>query len=247
MAGAAAVPRGAAPMLPDLTARRRDPEVMDEPGLDPARHRLALTALGRVNRASLAAARVWRAVRGLARSGARPVRVLDVACGGGDVLVGVARRARRHGVDVELTGCDVSPVALAYASERSVATEPVRWIARDVLAKDLPGRHDLVCCALFLHHLERSQAVALLRKMADATDHTLLVQDLKRSRLGYVLAWGALHVLTTSDVARTDGPISVRAAFTLGEARDLAADAGLERAEVRACWPERFTLTWTRP
>lgn len=233
-------------MLPDLTARRREPEVMDEPGLDPDRHHVALNALERVNRASFAAGRVWREVRGLAYSGVRPVRVLDVACGGGDVLGVVARRARRQGADVDLTGCDVSPVALAYGRARHAEEPHLRFLRADVLADGLPGRHDLVCCALFLHHLERADAVSLLRKMADATDRVLLVQDLRRSRSGYVLAWGALRLLTTSDVARTDGPISVRAAFTPAEARALAAEAGLVGAEVRECWPQRFTLRWTR-
>ncbi|MBM4183803.1 MAG: methyltransferase domain-containing protein [Gemmatimonadetes bacterium] len=219
---------------------------MDEPWLDPARHRRALAALARVNRVSLTAGRVWREVRALERAGVRPLRVLDVACGGGDVLADVARRARGRGVDVELTGCDVSALALAHARERLDGVPHVRFEATDVLGSALPGRFDLVCCSLFLHHLERVDAVALLRKMADATDHTLLVQDLKRSRLGYALAWGALRVLTTSDVARTDGPISVRAAFTLEEGRGLAVEAGLDDAEVRPCWPERFTLRWVR-
>jgi len=223
---------------------------MDERDLDPARHRLALTALERVNRASLAGGRVWRTVRALARSGVRPVRILDVACGGGDVLASVAQRAHRQGVEVRLTGCDVSPVALEHARGRvgtRIGGEPVHFVQSDVLTDVLPGRHDLVCCALFLHHLGRAEAVALVHRMAEATDRVLLVQDLRRSRLGYVLAWGALRVLTTSDVARTDGPISVRAAFTVEEARALAADAGLEGAEVRGCWPERFTLRWARP
>ena len=146
-----------------------------------------------------------------------------------------------------MTGCDVSPVALEHAAARCAGVGDVRWVETDVLGADLPGRHDLVCCALFLHHLERTEAVALLRRMAGATDRVLFVQDLRRSRLGYALAWSALRVLTTSDVARTDGPISVRAAFTPGEAGALAADAGLAGVEVRACWPQRYTLRWVKP
>ncbi len=219
---------------------------MDEPGLDPARHRRALDALERVNRASLTARRVWREVDALGRAGVRPVRVLDVACGGGDLLAEVERRARRSGLDVELAGCDLSPFALTRAEERVARSGRVSLTRVDVRDDALPGRHDLVCCSLFLHHLEAVDAVRLLRKMAEATDRALLVQDLQRSRLGYVLAWAGLRVLTTSDVARTDGPISVRAAFTAAEARALAADAGLVGAVVAPCWPERFTLRWAR-
>jgi 2-polyprenyl-3-methyl-5-hydroxy-6-metoxy-1,4-benzoquinol methylase len=189
---------------------------------------------------------VWAEVRALARGGVRPVRVLDVACGGGDVLLDVAHRARRHGVEVDLWGCDLSEVALERARARADGAT-TRFLALDVVREELPGRYDVVCSSLFLHHLARAEAVTLLRAMARASQSVVLVQDLRRSRLGYAFAWLGLHLLTTSDVARFDGPVSVRAAYTLEEARALAADAGLEGAVVRACWPERFTIRWARP
>jgi SAM-dependent methyltransferase len=234
-------------VLPDLTRRIRESEIMDQPGLDAARHALALDALARVNRLSLTAARVWREVRGLAREGARPVRVLDVACGDGDVLVDLGRRARRHGVDVVLTGCDLSPVALARGRSRADgASVAVRFVEADVIRDELPGTHHVTTSSLFLHHLDEPDAAGLLRRMARAAERRLLVQDLRRTRLGYILAWASLRALTTSDVARTDGPISVRAAFTVDEARSLTRSAGLDGAEVTRCWPERFAIRWAR-
>jgi len=234
-------------VLPDLTRRVREPEIMDQPGLDSARHAHALDALARVNRLSRTAARVWREVRGLAREGVRPVRILDVACGDGDVLFGLDRRARRHGVEVALTGCDLSAVALARARERAGgAGTDARFVEADVLRDELPGTHHVTTSSLFLHHLDERDAAGLLARMARAAERLLLVQDLRRTRLGYILAWASLRVLTTSDVARTDGPVSVRAAFTVDEARSLAESAGLYGAEVSRCWPERFTIRWVR-
>jgi SAM-dependent methyltransferase len=229
---------------------------MDELWLDRGLHERALDALGRVNRFSLTSARAWREVERIRRSDGEPVRVLDVACGGGDVLIDIARRARRRGVAVELLGCDVSPVALDRARTRARAVggdtraEPghagVRFEQLDVLAAPLPGGHHLVLCSLFLHHLSHDHAVRLLRSLGEATGSVLLVQDLQRTRLGYVLAWLGLHLLTRSVVARRDGLVSVQAAFTLGEARALARDAGLAGADVRPCWPQRFALRWGR-
>jgi SAM-dependent methyltransferase len=234
-------------VLPNLAQRVREPEVMDQPGLSAARHAHALDALARVNRLSLTADRIWREVRALAGSGLRPVRVLDVACGDGDVMLSVGRRARRHGVEVALTGCDVSAVALAKARQRSTSdVGDVRFVESDVLREELPGSHHLTTSSLFLHHLDEADAERLLARMARAAERVLLVQDLRRTRLGYILAWAALRVLTASDVARRDGPTSVRSAFTVEEVRTLVSRAGLSGAEVRPCWPERFMVRWAR-
>ena len=225
---------------------------MDAEDLDPTRHVTALRALARVNRVSLVAARVWREVLHMRRIShdrgvGLPLRLLDVACGGGDVMVDVASRAHRAGVPLAVHGCDSSPVALEHArreaERRGVEAD---FFDRDVLAEGLPGGYDLVCSSLFHHHLAREDAVGLLRAMSEA-GHRVLVQDLLRGTLGYVLAWSGLRLLSRSDVARVDGPRSVRAAFTLSEVRTMAAEAGYVGAVVQRGWPERFILRWRRP
>ena len=222
---------------------------MDAPDLDPARHVQALRALARVNRLSGVAGRVWQEVLHLSRARRdrgrdQPLRLLDVACGGGDVMVDVARRARSAGVPLEVHGCDLSPVALEHARHQAeswgVATD---FFARDVLSEGLPGGYDLVCSSLFHHHLSDGDAVELLRGMA-AAGHGVLVQDLLRGTMGYVLAWSALRLLSRSEVAHVDGPRSVRAAFSLPEVRTMAVEAGLAGAVIRRGWPERFILRW---
>ncbi len=173
-----------------------------------------------------------------------PLRILDVACGGGDIVIDVARRAQAAAVPLEVHGCDVSSVALDHArSEAERRGVPADFFARDVLAEGLPGGYDLVCSSLFHHHLANEDAVKLLRAMADA-GRAVLVQDLLRGTMGYVLAWSALRLLSRSDVARVDGPRAVRAAFSLLEVRTMAVEAGLAAAVIRRGWPERFVLRW---
>ena len=232
--------------MPDLSVRIQQAELLDGPGLDRDRHFRALDALARVNRVSRTASRIWSEIVRLSRDGLRPIRVLDVACGGGDVVHDLARRATRHGVDVELHGCDVSAVALERARERGGEAAALRFHELDVLRDPLPGEYHLLCSSLFLHHLSDETAVALLDAMARVTQRVLLVQDLRRTRRGYALAWLGLLALTRSYVAHSDGLASVRAAFTAAEARQLCRAAGLRGAEVRLCWPQRFALRWGR-
>jgi hypothetical protein len=74
----------------------------------------------------------------------------------------------------------------------------------------------------------------------------VLVNDLRRSRIGLALAHVVTRLLTTSSVVHTDGPLSVRAAFTTQEALALAERAGLTGPTVRRIWPFRWLLTWKR-
>jgi 2-polyprenyl-3-methyl-5-hydroxy-6-metoxy-1,4-benzoquinol methylase len=231
-----------------LTQRRLQPEIMDQPGLDPARHWHALRGLGRINWLSGSAGILWPPLRKLAkeiRSG--PLRILDVACGGGDVSIGLFRRAKRAGLNVQIKAADISPHALTYARRQAEAAyAPIHFFQIDALAEDFPDTYDVVFSSLFLHHLNDEQAVNLMQRMAHAARHMMLINDLARSRLGWTAAYVVTRMLTTSDVVHTDGPLSVEGAFTPEEALALARQAGLHRATVARRWPFRFMLSWRR-
>ena len=80
----------------DIWPRRREPEIMDRPDLDPLLHQQALLGLERVNFFSRSSAILWRPIRELARTmPGRQLRLLDLATGAGDIPIALWRRARR--------------------------------------------------------------------------------------------------------------------------------------------------------
>ena len=228
----------------DLRCRRRQAELMDQPDLEQAPHDQALRGLARINWWSRSASILWPAIRALSRrlDGA-PLRLLDVACGAGDVAIRLWHKARRAGVLLQIDGCDISPAAVAFASRRAAAAgADVRFFTCDALSQALPDSYDVVSTSLFLHHLEEEQAVALLRQMSSAARHLVLINDLRRSWRGFMLAWLATRVLTRSPIVHFDGPRSVESAFTAGEALQLGQHAGLGSLTVTHRWPFRFLL-----
>jgi 2-polyprenyl-3-methyl-5-hydroxy-6-metoxy-1,4-benzoquinol methylase len=237
------------PLFPDLRSRRREPELMDDAGLDPAEHRRALDGLARLNAASGAFRSLWDPIAGLAREDlGRPLRVLDVATGAGEFPVTLAQWAGRAGLRIGAAGCDLSETALAYGREIAAAVRvPVTFFRQDVLNDPLPDGYDVVTCSLFLHHLDEPYAVRLLREMGRAAGKLVLVNDLTRGPVNYALVRLACRLLSRSPVVRYDGPASVRAAFTPGEARELAERAGLRGATVAKKFPCRFLLAWRKP
>jgi SAM-dependent methyltransferase len=226
--------------------RTRQPEVMDDPRLDPPRHLAALRGLARLNVLSCSARTLWQPIKALAEeNGLRHLRLLDVATGSADVPVKLWELARRSNIELEVTGVDVSRRALEFAQERARRCgAPLSVRQLNVLQADLPGGFDVVVTSLFLHHLENDQAVDLLRKMRSAARRLVLVNDLVRGTSGLWLAQLASRLFTDSDVAQTDALLSVRAAFTIPEVRRLAAAAGLDGAEIRRRWPCRYLLSW---
>lgn len=234
--------------MPDLRLRRRQPEIMDQPDLDAGAHATALTALTRINWWSGSARILWSPLVEVAGTHAsRPLRVLDVATGAGDVPVRLWQKARRAGIPLEIAGCDVSETALTYARRRAEAAgADVTFFALDALRAPLPRDYDVIVSSLFLHHLDEADAVALLRGMGQAARSRVLVNDLVRSPGGYALAYLGTRFLSRSWVAHVDGPRSVEGAFTTDEAMSLARQAGLNEAKVERCWPMRFLLSWRR-
>lgn len=226
---------------------------MDDPQLDAGLHRQALAGLRRINHWSGAGSAVWHGIRNLINSRrlTQP-RILDLACGSGDIALYVARQAAASGLNVMVTGCDVSPVAIAEARRHAAQADPngqaiqVNFVELDVLRGTIPTDYDIVVCSLFLHHLDETQAVALLRNMRVAARHCVLIDDLRRTRMGYWLAWFGTRLLSRSPVVRYDGPLSVAGAFTPGEALRMAEQAGLSGARIRRHWPQRFLLEWSR-
>jgi len=233
--------------LSALRDRDRRPELMDDPALPPAEHRRALAGLARINRWTGAAKLLWPPLERLAVGLSRPLRVLDVATGSGDIPLALARYAARAGVRMDIAGCDIRPVAVAEAGRKAKGTPAPHFFVHDVLRDPLPTGFDAVVCSLFIHHLDDPDAIRVLERMKAATDTLVLVNDLARGRFNYVAVAFAARVLSRSRVVHADGPLSVRAAFTVAEMKRLAAQAGLTGATVTGKFPCRQLLTWEKP
>lgn len=232
-----------------VSQRHLEPEWIDDPQLDSQRHGQALEGLKRLNLVSRCSSTFWSAIQHLAKGiSGEPVRVLDVASGGGDIVVSLSKKAHRSGRDFQIDGCDISDHAITYARRFASQHSPLsnQFLRRDVVAEGVPEGYHIIMCSLFLHHLPDHQAVGLLRTMAENCQHSILVDDLRRTRLGYVFAWTGCHLLSRSPVVQSDGPQSVRAAFRDDEVRQIAAEAGLNGYRLKRHWPQRYLLSWSK-
>jgi 2-polyprenyl-3-methyl-5-hydroxy-6-metoxy-1,4-benzoquinol methylase len=236
-------------LLDSVNSRRLQPEIMDQPDLEPRRLYKALSALERINWFSRSTHILWPAINAAAKSAGRStLSVLDVGTGAGDIPIRIWRKARRAGFDVQIAGCDQSSRSIDFARSRAAKRgADVSFFQHDVIMNGIPDAYDVIMCSLFLHHLEEAIAVEVLREMARSARRLVLVNDLARGKRGLLLALLATRILTTSEVVHIDGPRSVEGAFTPAEAQSLARDAGLQGAVVLKKWPCRYLLIWEKP
>ena len=203
-----------------MHARILEPEWLDElPPQDPRAVR-SRADLRRVN---------W--LMGNARIIARVLsthsinRIADLGSGDGHLMLRIAQRLRRPGVELSLV--DRAPVV----SEETLAEFAkigwrVRVVARDALAFLREEPIDVVVANLFLHHLS-PEALRELFAIVSRRAQMLAACEPRRSQLA-LLGCRLMWFIGANDVTRHDAVVSVRAGF-----------AG---RELSALWPTSWKL-----
>ena len=235
-------------MSVDLTDRAVDArELMDDPHADEY-------LLGRTyERFPLVNAVVsrWRSVyRREIRPRARekPLRILDVGAGGGDVSRSIAAWAHRDALSVSVTALDADPRAIRWARSRGdgAAGDAVEYrCAYTSELADAGERFDVVISNHLLHHLSADELTVVLEDCVGLVDDGIVIhRDIERSRFAYrafaAATWPFAGNLLADSFIRADGLTSIRRAYTAGE----LASAVPVGWQVRRAFPARLDLRW---
>lgn len=205
-----------------MMPRSRQPEILDYSTPTPEIARRVAGYLAFINR--------WLGVTGsIARRIEPRSTVLDVACGGGDII----RTLRRKKIAAFAVGLDRSAQIPNYAR--------VPRVRGDAFHLPLADRSvDYVISSHFLHHLNEEEVVRLLRECDRVARRGIVISDLLRSQRA--LWWIRLFTLTANPVVRHDGLLSVRRAYTLCELESLIARAKIPYLRVDESFAHHFII-----
>jgi ubiquinone/menaquinone biosynthesis C-methylase UbiE len=216
-----------------LMHRREAEELLDRAGHDPAELAANLRDIRIVNRLAGGVATVLCHLPGLLSQlpRGRPVEILDLATGCGDIPLSLVAWAQRQGRPLHLTVTDRSPEILAEARRTLGGVPGVTFSVCDARAVPMPERSfDVVLCSLALHHFAPEEAVQVLREMDRLSRTGFIVNDIRRSLPGFLAAWSASRFATRNRLTRHDMPLSVLRAYTPDELRALLRQAGIRDA-----------------
>ncbi|ADV81245.1 methyltransferase domain-containing protein [Terriglobus saanensis] len=229
----------------DFSHRADLSEWMDEP-CSYEDFRGCLRDLSQVNYLTLAYRPTMHWLKQIARvRRGQTLHIVDVGCGGGDMLRRIEGWAVKEGVRVRLTGIDLNPHSARVAREFTAATSRIEWITGDAFSYAPQQPIDCIVSSLFTHHLPDAEIVRFLAWMERMAVRGWFINDLSRAKVPYY----AFKVLATAAhwhrFVRNDGPISIRRAFSPEDWQRYlcAAEIGVSSISIESWKPARLCVS----
>jgi 2-polyprenyl-3-methyl-5-hydroxy-6-metoxy-1,4-benzoquinol methylase len=227
----------------DFSHRSQLPEEMDAPTTDAQTYAICLADLASVNRVTFTHRPVVKWLRAaVARLPAgHTIRILDVACGQGDLLRAIARWAAKNAIPVRLEGLDLNPRSAVQAAAVTPPEMDITYHTADVFTFVPENEPDFIVSSQFAHHLTDEEVVHLLRWMDHTALHGWFIADLHRHPLAYYGFPLLARLARWHRIVRKDGQISIARSFRRPDWEMLLNNAGLS-ATVAWSLPFRYCV-----
>ena len=230
----------------NFAERSNQDELMDTEPVSFEDFRACLVDLARVNRITLAyrpTLAFFDRLLPFARRLGRPLEVIDVGSGYGDMLRAIDAWASRRGIAVSLTGIDLNPWSRMAAVEATSPSRTIRWVTADAFAFEPPQGIDVVVSSLFTHHLPDPLVARFLGWMEANARLGWFVNDLHRHPLPYHFFRHLAKLARFHRFVQHDGPVSIARAFATSDWRRLLSQAEIPHGAVEIEWMVPFRLT----
>jgi 2-polyprenyl-3-methyl-5-hydroxy-6-metoxy-1,4-benzoquinol methylase len=147
--------------------------------------------------------------------------LLDIGCGGGDVLRHLAFWTKQDGLSVKFVGIDPDARALEYARSRPHSPNIIYQQASAAELIRLGQTFDIVISNHVLHHLSEDDVYALCKDSEQLAKKLVIHNDLRRSGLAYI-NFAATRLVFWNSFVIEDGLLSIRRSFTASELQHVA-------------------------
>ncbi len=177
----------------------------------------------------------------------RPISIADLGCGSGDMLLHIARWARKKGVKVRLIGVDANPHIIDYAKRNTEQFEEISYEVSDIFSETFREKHfDIMTTTLFTHHFGDEALTALLRQMQQQSRIGIVINDLHRHWFAYYSIKWLTQLFSKSAMVKNDAAVSVLRSFRKSDWEGIARSSGMQQFSLKWRWAFRWQLVAPR-
>ncbi len=169
----------------------------------------------------------------------------DLGCGGGDILMSMAKWSRKKRKEARFIGIDANPYIVEYAIQNTAHYPEITYMAMDIFSDDFKLQSfDIVHCSLFLHHFSKKEIIALLTHFNKTANIGVIINDLHRHPLAYWSISLLTRLFSNSTMVQNDASVSVAKGFRKGELKEMLSEAGIIKYRLKWRWAFRWELTF---
>ena len=151
-----------------------------------------------------------------------PITIIDLGCGGGDILRKVSKYGKKEGYIFKLVGVDANKDAVDYARELSKDYPEISFVACDIFSDAFEAlQYDVVLTTLFLHHFKEDQIISMLSSLKKKAKLGIVVNDLHRHPMAYYL-FKLVCVTIKNTMIIEDGLTSILRGFKRDELENFS-------------------------
>lgn len=171
----------------------------------------------------------------------KKITIIDLGCGGGDILREISRYGKKEGYDFQLIGIDANKNATDYASNLSTEYDNIQYLHYDVFSDEFKTlKYDIVITTLFLHHFKEKQLFELIEYLLKSAKIGIVVNDLHRHRLAYYL-FKLISIPVKNKMINEDGLTSILRGFKRKELEILSNKLNVQY-QLKWKWAFRYQL-----
>lgn len=209
--------------MPTLNKRSKKQEALDNLNLSGKKLEQTLRQLAFINKSlGNTSSLIAEVLKVAEEHQLKEIKVIDLGCGGGDVLTVLAKKLKRKGITYSLVGVDGNMHALEHAKKASQHISSLNFKQADILAKDFElDACDILISSHFMYHFEEEALIQFLRKHKTSVKYSILISELERSKWSFLLFRMFSPLFGFNQMVKADGLTAIQRAYKRSEIKQL--------------------------
>ncbi|MEM9887196.1 MAG: methyltransferase domain-containing protein [Bacteroidota bacterium] len=171
------------------------------------------------------------------------ITVLDLGCGGGDILMLMADWARRANRNIRFIGIDANPNIVTYAEKNCKDYPEISFETLNIFSPEFRSlKCDILHASLFTHHFTQEQLFELFSTFKQQAQIGIIINDLHRHFLAYYSIKWITRFFSKSPMVQHDAALSVARSFRKADLEEIMQKNKMTNYELSWKWAFRWKL-----